>query len=162
MENTDKIIEKEVRNRPFTPNDGLTEKQWEAVQMLLEGQLSKGEIADKLGIHRNTLTNWLRMDNFNAAVDECASEKYRQMVRYIGSKAPIALARLWKLAESSSDKRVCREIYTYFVDRAMGKVTAKIEMDDKRTNEEDYNIMEALERIEDNTTPLSVRYGKLG
>ena len=53
----------EWRNKPFTPNqEEFDERQIKLVEMLLDGELTKGEIAEKIGVHRNTVTRWLKDD----------------------------------------------------------------------------------------------------
>lgn len=147
----------EWRNKPF---EDIDERQLKLVELLLNGEKTKGEIAEILGVHRNTITNWCKDERIKALVAECEAEKIRQANSFYIDKAPIAAKRLWDMAEKSSDKRVAKEIYFYVVNRALGMPSKNVNIADERENQDDYNIREALERIEDNTTPISFKFGK--
>ncbi len=149
----------EWRNKPFTPNqEEFDERQIKLVEMLLDGELTKGEIAEKIGVHRNTVTRWLKDDRIKALIAQGEAEKIRQTNNFFIAKAPVAALKLWEMATKSSDKRVAREIYQYVVDRAIGKPTGKMEVNNTNTEHEDYDINAALQRFskEDKPAPLMV------
>ncbi|RDZ07197.1 hypothetical protein C3744_27730 [Priestia megaterium] len=50
----------------------LNENQYKAIGLLLEGKKNV-EIAEELGIHRNTVTNWLKEDSFQAELRKAAT-----------------------------------------------------------------------------------------
>ena len=50
----------------------LNENQYKAIGLLLEGKKNI-EIAEELGIHRNTVTNWLKEDSFQAELRKAAT-----------------------------------------------------------------------------------------
>lgn len=50
----------------------LNENQYKAIGLLLEGKKNV-EIAEELGIHRNTVTNWLKEDLFQAELRKAAT-----------------------------------------------------------------------------------------
>lgn len=127
--------------------EGLTEEQCRAVELLENGGKTKTEVAEILGVHRNTIGAWDKNDCFRAARRKCASEKTRQTLSFIKSHSQEAARELWKMAQSANDKRVAKEIYMYFVDRDLGKIASKVEIDDTRVESDDYDIDEALQRI---------------
>lgn len=146
----------EWRNKPFDANSNLDERQLKLVELLLNGEKTKGEIAEILGVHRNTITNWCKDDRVKAIVAEHEAEKIRQANSFYIDKAPIAAKRLWDMAEKSSDKRVAKEIYFYVVNRALGMPSKNVQIADNRDNQSDYDIGAALERMEDDVTPKAL------
>lgn len=153
----------EIRSKPFMPTqEGIDDRHLQFVQMLLEGELTKGEIAEKLGIHRNTVSRWLKDDRIRALLNECEEEKIRQTNSFFVAKAPIAAAKLWEMATKSSDKRVAREIFQYVIDRAIGKPTGRMEVNGKTTEQEDFDINAALQRFSKAEKPAPLQVAEAG
>lgn len=50
----------------------LNDNQYKAIGLLLEGKKNV-EIADELGVHRNTVTNWLKDDFFQSELRQAAT-----------------------------------------------------------------------------------------
>ncbi|MGR6336430.1 phBC6A51 family helix-turn-helix protein [Priestia megaterium] len=50
----------------------LNENQYKAIGLLLEGKKNV-EIAEELGVHRNTVTNWLKEDLFQSELRKAAT-----------------------------------------------------------------------------------------
>lgn len=141
---------------------GLTPTQMAAAELLEVGGKTQKEVAAELGVHRNTVSNWYAKDNFRAAMRWYAEEKTRQSLRFIRSKSKIAIEKLWEMAENSKDKRVSKEIYMYFVDRDLGKITSKVEIEDKRDTNDDFDMDAALQEIANNPTPIALVSRKTG
>ena len=139
----------------------LTEQQYKCIEMLISGELDKSAICRKLGISRPTIYRWLRDDRFLAEVRELTDENKRQTLDYINSKSLIAAKKLWALTDSGDTRTKCAVLQDW-LNRSIGKPKTKMEIEDKREDAEDYDIKEALERIEDNTTPINVKYGNVG
>lgn len=129
-------------------NDGylLTEQQYKAVELLIEGEFTKTEVAKKVGISRNTLHRWLRDDRFVAELREIAEENKRQTIDYINSKSLLAAKRYWALSESG-DTRTKEAVLRNWLDRSVGKPKANIEIETEKATKSDYDINEALERL---------------
>lgn len=128
--------------------------QIQAVELLvLEGKTQK-EVTEILDIHRNTISEWVHKSNFKAAMQKCEAERTRQTLRSIRSKSAIAVDRLWNMAETTNDKRVAKEIYMYMVDRDLGKITAKVEIEDNRQSNADFDIESELAKMEDEDNPV--------
>lgn len=144
------------------PDEGycLTEQQYKCIEMLLDGELSKVDIAKELDISRPTLYRWLKDDRFLSELQELTNEQKRQTQNYINSKALMAAKKLWALTDSSDTRTKCAVLQDW-LNRSVGKPAAKMEIEDKREHSEDYDIQEALERIEENTTPLTAKFGKV-
>jgi len=50
----------------------LNENHYKAIELLLEGKKNQ-EIAEVLGVHRNSITNWLKEDTFQAELRKAAT-----------------------------------------------------------------------------------------
>ena len=137
----------------------LTQKQLEAVEMLMDGEMTKGQIAEELGVHRNTISAWCKDERFKAAIKECAEERSRQTMDYVKSKSLEAAMALWDMAEHSKDKRVSKEIYKFFVERQLGRLTTAIEVTDNRSGDDDFDIQKVLEsfKSQEDSTPAALR-----
>ncbi len=129
--------------------DGLSEIQARAVELIeLEGK-TKMQTAEILGVHRNTIGAWDKLDSFKTARQKCAAERTRQTLSYIRSHAKEAVEELWNMAKANqnSDKRVAKEIYMFFAEKEVGKTPQRVEVDDSRGCSDDYDINAALERL---------------
>ena len=152
----------EWNTRNFTSDDTLGEQQMQMVELLVAGEKTKGEIAEIIGVHRNTITRWCKDDRIKALVAACEEEKIRQTNTFFISKAPIAAAKLWEMATKSSDKRVAREIFQYVIDRAIGKPTGRMEVNGKTTEQEDFDINAALQRFSAAEKPAPLQVAEAG
>jgi hypothetical protein len=75
----------------------LHQTQIEAAQLLANGELGDGEIADQLGIARSTLWHWKQRPEFTALIDEHLAQ-FREEVRRRG------LANLERRVRSLNDR----------------------------------------------------------
>lgn len=148
--------------REFTSADNLGEQQMQMVELLVAGEKTKGEIAEIIGVHRNTITRWCKDDRIKALVAACEEEKIRQTNSFFVAKAPIAAAKLWEMATKSSDKRVAREIFQYVIDRAIGKPTGRMEVNGQPTEQEDFDINAALQRFSKAEKPAPLQVAEAG
>lgn len=126
----------------------LTEKQYKAIELLVEGELSKTKIAEQLGITRTTLHRRINDDRFATELQECSCEKKRQAQNFINSKALIAAKRYWALSECGDNRTKCAVLKDW-LDRSTGKPNSKVSVEDLRQEQkEDFDIQAALAEIE--------------
>lgn len=149
--------EKKQRTRPTFDYEGLTEKQIKAVELLQSGDYTKTEIGEIVGVHRNTIAEWCKLDRFNAALRECANEKIQQTLNKLKSRSAMATDILWKLA-NSDDKRVAMEATKYILDRNLGKTTSKIIVEDNDKDENRIDIEAELEAMDNGDDPIDVDF----
>lgn len=155
--NDEKNNKSKERTRPTFQYEGLTEKQLKAVEMLQSGEFTKGEIAETVGVHRNTITAWCKDDRFKAALKECADEKIRQTLSMLKAKSTRATEILFQLAESS-DKRVQMEAVKYILDRNLGKTTSKLQIDENTDNQGTIDIESEIAKIASGELSLDIDY----
>ena len=147
------------RNKPHDSKTNLDERQIKLVEMLVDGSKTKGEIAEILGVHRNTITNWCKDERIKALVAEYEADKIKQANSYYIAKAPIAAQRLWEMAEqgrNTKEKDLARKIYSYFSNRALGTPSGKMIVEDTREDTEDFNLDELVKRLESNPIPKAM------
>ena len=124
----------------------LSATQIEAAEMLASGEYLKKQIAEKLGIHKNTLIQWCKKPKFQETIKEITEEKHRRTLAMLNTATPIATERLIELIKSS-DSRTALEACRYVIDRTLGKTTAKIEVENKDQHTININLAEEVERI---------------
>lgn len=151
------------KNKPLDNRDGLDERQIKMVQLLVSGEKTKGEIAEILGVHRNTITNWLKNDSVKALVAQCEEDARKQANSFFVSKAPVAALRLWEMAEEnrSKNKDIARKIYSYFANRALGTPSGKMIVENTTDEDDGFDLDALVERFRNDPIPQSMKYKKI-
>lgn len=139
----------------------LNEKQYRCIEMLVEKNMNVSETARELGVARNTIYNWMQSDEFKAELGRTEQEIKDRTHQIFIRRLPEVIEKLYKLTDCS-DNRTKIQAINQWVDRALGKVSTSVTVEDKRENQDDYDIREALTRIEDNTTPITQKFGISG
>ena len=101
----------------------MTGKQYHAIRLLIEGK-SQQQVADEVGVNRNTIGNWLR----NAEFKEEYDKQVKDVMSVLAGEAMAHLANLMRNASSESVRlNACRDILS----RAGYDATAKskVELD---------------------------------
>ena len=70
--------EKKVPRNKEKKEHGLTEDQQKVVEMLVFEGKTQLKIAEELGLHRNTITKWVKLPVFIAERRRCEQELARQ------------------------------------------------------------------------------------
>ena len=114
----------------------LNEKQLKAIDMLMDKEHSIKAIAEELGVARSTLYAWMDNELFKAELDKRKQEITDQCREEFKKKLPEAMNKYWELC-NSADNRTKESALRYWIDRALGKVTTPVQVDDNRTAPED-------------------------
>lgn len=130
----------DVVNRKY-----LNKRQLKAVEMLLNGELSKQDICEKLDISKMTLWRWEHDDVFQAELKKGTDELKAQAKRYIDSKAMQAAKKYWELAETA-DNRTKEAVLDNMLNRSIGRATTNISIEDNR-DEDGFDLQAALAEI---------------
>ena len=96
----------------------VTDRHRNVIKLLIEGNLSKSEIAKNVKITRKTLYNWLNDDDFKAEYDEALAEMERITKAKIGSMAYRALERQEKILDKSKNDIAAAAVAKDVLDRA--------------------------------------------
>lgn len=99
----------------------MTGKQYHAIRLLIEGK-SQQQVADEVGVNRNTIGNWLR----NAEFKEEYDKQVKDVMSVLAGEAMAHLANLMRNASSESVRlNACRDILS----RAGYDATAKSKLE---------------------------------
>lgn len=145
---------KDKKHPALFDNSGeLTDVQRQAAEMMCSGEYLQIQVAEKIGVHRNTLSRWLTLPKIKQYMDEVKSEHRQQGLSMINSAVPVATEQLIKLL-NDKDKRVQLEAIKLVLDRALGKPTGKIEIETEVKNTLEINIEDEIKRIMSGDTAI--------
>ena len=96
----------------------ITDKHRNVIRMLIEGDLSKSEIAENVKIARKTLYNWLENDDFKDALNEEIKERERMVKAKIGVLAYQAVLRQEKILNKGKSDLAAANVAKDVLDRA--------------------------------------------
>ena len=114
----------------------LNEKQIKTIELMLIGELNIKAICAEVGISRTTFYAWQESELFKAELDKRKQEITDQCREEFKKKLPEAMNKYWELC-NSADNRTKESALRYWIDRALGKVTTPVQVDDNRTAPED-------------------------
>lgn len=104
----------------------LHEKQLEAAIMLAEGK-TKTEIATELKISRQTLYDWLKLDEFNEEVNHIITLSKDETEKRLTFNIDKYVKELEKIAFNSKSEKTKSDTLQYLIDRVLGKTTTKVQ-----------------------------------
>jgi len=124
----------------------LNDTHYKAIELLLEGKKNQ-EIAETLGVHRNSITNWTKDETFQ-------SELRKAAVRHSQHRLGELITRMYEVAINEGSAAMAKLIL-----QSQGMLTDKVSVDQTITKKEgiiDYDtIDEEIEsfakRLEDET-----------
>lgn len=96
----------------------LTERHEMALKLLLEGNLTKQEIARSVQISRKTLYNWLKDDKFSEALEERRADHRRMVRAKLERMAYNAVKAQEKILTEGEDDRAIATVSADVLDRA--------------------------------------------
>lgn len=114
---------------------GLTENQLKAIQMLIEDEKTRVQIAKDLKINRKTLYNWMNNEDFRreweASIQRfknfIAAESETKFLAY----TDMAIETLINLMKTSDNVETKRKCAIEILERTQGKISTKVEVDNK-------------------------------
>lgn len=122
-----------------------------AIDMLIDGENTRTDIAKKVGVSRQTLYSWLDNVEFKAELDARLANKKTFIQKLMDSKLDFALDKLLEIAEDDKDRRVQAQVLLSILDRTLGKAVSKHELvvDDTQTFDTDkQEIKEVFDTID--------------
>ena len=129
----------------------IDERHIKMIELLVSGEYKITEIAELIGVARQTIYDWLKREDVKAELDERLRVIRTNSQKLFDAKLDKAIDEYWKLAMTTTDVRTKQVALSYWIDRALGKTTSRLEMTDNRTDtyisEED--ILADIEELED-------------
>lgn len=111
----------------------FSKKKRKAVELLINGDLTRSQIAEELGITRTTLYRWMNDERFQAELQKETDQIKRQAALFIDRKALKAAQKLWELTECG-DNRTKDSAVNSILNRSIGKANTNITIEDNREN----------------------------
>ncbi|MEH7605249.1 phBC6A51 family helix-turn-helix protein [Priestia megaterium] len=94
----------------------LNENQYKAIELLLQGKKNV-DIAAQLGVHRNTVTNWMKEDFFQSELRKAAT-------RHGQNRLGELIERMYEVAINEGSAAMAKLIL-----QSQGMLTDKVSMD---------------------------------
>lgn len=96
----------------------ITKRHSEAIELLVEGTLTKEQIAKSVRVSRSTLYKWLKDEDFNAEYEYRLEEIERQTRARIRRMTVKALDRQEKILDTSRNDMAAASVAADVLDRA--------------------------------------------
>ena len=115
--------------------DCMIDKQKsEAITYLVQGGISKGDIAKMVGVSERSLYRWLNDEEFKAELQKQAEVFEKQVIKesqtLLRGQLSTSIKGIVEIANDNSNKEETRlKAYQYLVDRVLGNTTTKIEQE---------------------------------
>jgi len=128
----------------------MDKRHIEMIELMVSGEYKMQEIADLIGVARNTLYTWLARDDVKKKMEERLQEIKTNASKLFDSKLDKAIDLYWKLAtDPKTDKRTKQIALSYWIDRSLGKISSRVEIENKSDSKIDKDdVLTALDNID--------------
>ena len=96
----------------------ITKRHRQAIELMIDGSMTKEEIAKIVKVSRTTLYNWLQDDDFNEELEEQTAEIERLTRARIRKMTKKALDRQEKILDHSKNDMAAASVAADVLDRA--------------------------------------------
>ena len=132
----------------------LNQKHLDAIEELIKGE-NISNIAKKLKVSRASLYNWLDDEEFKLELDKRRQIISRNALNRVNIKVNEYLEGIEKIAKTTDNDNTALTAYGMLLDRALGKATAKQEIELSNTdNNTDVDLDSLLEDKDSNVIDL--------
>ena len=112
----------------------IDKQKSEAITYLVQGGISKGDIAKMVGVSERSLYRWLNDEEFKAELQKQAEVFEKQVIKesqtLLRGQLSTSIKGIVEIANDNSNKEETRlKAYQYLVDRVLGNTTTKIEQE---------------------------------
>lgn len=146
----------------------LTDKQSEVIDLLIIGNLSKGQIAKTIGIAEKTVYNWLNNnEEFKAELqkrtDVFNNTRITEGKNKLATYLDMAINNIVEMA-NDKDSSKQYDANKYLIDRILGNTTTKIEQSNTDTtgNKDIKDIDSMLQEIDNKENIIDLDFKKVG
>ena len=127
---------------------GLSETQYKCIELLCDENMEITKIAKELNICRGTIYNWMKDERFKAELDSREQDIKNRVQRLLLQRLTRAYEKLWNLTDAT-DKRTALNALKEWIERAQGKVSASVMVEDKRTTTDESSLEDILKVVDD-------------
>lgn len=132
----------------------LTSEHYQAMELIIKGD-SMQVVAKELGRSRATIYNWLDNEEFKHELDRRRDKLSNQAINKVKCRIDNYLEDIERIAKTSENDNTRLQAYNMLLDRALGKATAKQEIELSNTdNNADVDLDSLLEDKESNVIDL--------
>jgi DNA-binding XRE family transcriptional regulator len=110
----------------------ITEQKEKAITELIKGQ-SRTDIGKIIGVARSTIYDWLKDPEFNSELELRRKDIVKSGNDFIIARTSSYLDELNDLALTSADARTKASVLMYLVDRSLGKIAQRYEVEPVET-----------------------------
>lgn len=129
----------------------LTEKQNKMIQMLVEGK-TKTAIAKELKMSRQTIYDWLKIDEISAELDRRRQIMCNEALGEAKSDVKKLLAELERLALTSESESIRVQCINSLLDRILGRPSTKSEIAIDKATESDIELDDIDTLLDNNSS----------
>jgi transposase-like protein len=105
----------------------LNDIKLRVIEDLAEGIAPKTQIANKHGIARQTIYDWLDNVEFKAELDRRLQQRKVWVEKKIDGHLDFATDQVFEMIRTTKNERVKSDLLRYVLDRGLGKTTTKVE-----------------------------------
>ena len=127
---------------------GLSETQYKCIELLCDENMEITKIAKELNICRGTIYNWMKDERFKAELDSREQDIKNRVQRLLLQRLTRAYEKLWNLTDAT-DKRTALNALKEWIERAQGKVSASVMVEDKRATTDESSLEDILKVVDD-------------
>lgn len=134
---------------------GLNMMQFKAVEMLSGGKYSVADVAEELGVTKQTVYNWKKMDGFKGAIAAVVADEEQRTINFIKSKSYEAAKKYWEECCNAKDSKTREKALATWLDRCLGKPKESLQVEGAITEtKEDFDIQAALKELKERSEDL--------
>jgi len=122
----------------------LDKRKIDAIELLIEGEKTRKNIAELVGVQRKTLYEWFKNKEFVSEWDRRIHEIEHLTQKGFNTKLEMAKDKLWEIICSESDIRTREKALEYWINRGLGTPTSKIEQTVNDNTSVDSNVLAHL------------------
>ena len=132
----------------------LTNENYQSMELIIKGD-SMQIVAKELGRSRATIYNWLDNEEFKHELDRRRDKLSNQAINKVKCRIDNYLEDIERIAKTSENDNTRLQAYNMLLDRALGKATAKQEIELSNTdNNADIDLDSLLEDKDSNVIDL--------
>lgn len=122
----------------------LGDREYLAIKYILEGKQIT-DIANHLGVARQTIYNWLKDEDFIIELDTLRRDIQTSTKEQVMNKINIYVDELEALAlDKTTSPKVRADLLKYLVNRVWGNTTTKVEVNSSNENKDDNIDLDTL------------------